>query len=52
MSRGDSPPIFLLGATGATGKQLSPILLREGYKVVALVRSIAKIPNREGLQVS
>ncbi|HXH28644.1 MAG TPA: NAD(P)H-binding protein, partial [Candidatus Polarisedimenticolia bacterium] len=34
--------IFLAGATGAIGRRLLPLLLRDGHEVIALVRTVAR----------
>lgn len=39
-------PILVLGATGYVGGRLVPLLLKKGYRVCALTRSIEKIRSR------
>ncbi len=38
--------IFIAGATGATGKLLTEILLTRGHNLIVVVRSAARIPDR------
>jgi 2-alkyl-3-oxoalkanoate reductase len=35
--------IFVAGASGVIGRQLLPLLIRDGHQVVALTRSAAKV---------
>lgn len=34
--------VFVAGSTGAIGKRLVPLLLEQGYEVIALTRSAEK----------
>jgi putative NADH-flavin reductase len=43
--------LFVLGATGGTGKQLVDLALQRGHQVTAFVRSPQKIPRHEHLTI-
>jgi putative NADH-flavin reductase len=43
--------LFVLGATGGTGKQLVDLALQRGHQVTAFVRSPQKISHREHLTI-
>lgn len=43
--------LFILGATGGTGKQLVELALQRGHHVTAFVRSPQKIPRHERLTI-
>ena len=49
--KGEAMRLFILGATGGTGRQLIDQALARGHQVTAFVRSPEKLKAREGLSV-
>ncbi len=43
--------LFILGATGGTGKHLVDLALQRGHHVTAFVRSPQKLPRHERLTI-
>ncbi|MDR3519083.1 MAG: NAD(P)-dependent oxidoreductase [Azospirillaceae bacterium] len=43
--------LFLAGATGAIGRRLAPLLVKDGWRVVGTTRSDGKVPILRGLGV-
>jgi putative NADH-flavin reductase len=43
--------LFIIGATGGTGKQLVDVALQRGHHVTAFVRSPEKLPRHERLRI-